>query len=232
MNQLRSLIAAQAETMKQFEPQSQQFASQQQEKYIHKQRAQLQKFDGVIRDKDEVIQSLRQELANNRERHLQEPDQVLQDAERKAQQPSTVYAAASTQPYATPVEKKTLHADVAVARVAPTPAFDSKFHSPELSLGASASNLNTKSSNKDSSAMVVPVRRRLQTKTPPAASSKYGVGEEESAFERTTSPVTAPDSRSSRLLRELRFSYCSSREMPFREFSKLRELIQQHPGTL
>ena len=42
------------------------------------------------------------------------------------------------------------------------------------------------------------------------------------------------------LLRELRFSHCSSREMPFREwdfsfrelFSELRELLREYPGTL
>ena len=115
-----------------------------------------------------MIQSLRRELANNRGRHLQELDQALQDAERRAQQPSPVYAAASTQPYATPVEKKTLHAVVAVAQAAPMPAF----HTPGLSPGASAGNLNIKSRNKGSSTMVVPVRRRLRTKTPPAAAQR------------------------------------------------------------
>ena len=93
MNQLKQLIAEQAETMKHFESHSQQFISQQQEEYAHKQHAQFQQFDGVPRDKDEVIQSLRQELANNRERRLRELDQALQDAERRAQQASPVFAA-------------------------------------------------------------------------------------------------------------------------------------------
>ena len=119
-----------------------------------------------------MIQSLRQELANNRERHIQELDPALRDAERRAQQPSPVCAAASTQPYATPVEKKTLHAVAAVAQAAPVPVF----RLPEVLLGSSV-----KSRNKVSSAMVVPVRRRLRTKTPPAAahstSSKSGIGE-------------------------------------------------------
>ena len=70
--------------MKRFDSHSQQFVSQLQEEYAHKQHTQLQKFDGVIRDKDEVIQSLRQELAINQERHLQELDQALQDAKRRA----------------------------------------------------------------------------------------------------------------------------------------------------
>ena len=46
------------------------------------------------------------------------------------------------------------HAVAAVAQVAHVPAF----HFPGLSLGASAGNLNTKSRNKGSSTMVVPVR--------------------------------------------------------------------------
>ena len=107
MDQLRQLIAQQAEAMKRFESHSQQFVTQQQEEYAHKQHTQFQQFDGVLRDKDEVIQSLRQELANNRERHLQELDQALQDAERRAQQSTPVFAGTSTQPYATSREKDT-----------------------------------------------------------------------------------------------------------------------------
>ena len=61
----------QAEAMKRLESQSQQFVTQQQEEWTHKQRALFQQFDGVIRDKDEVFQSLKQELANNQERRLQ-----------------------------------------------------------------------------------------------------------------------------------------------------------------
>ena len=92
MEQLRQLIAQQAEATKRFESQSQQHVTQQHEEWTHKQRTQFQQFDGVIRDKDEVIQSLKQELANNQERHLQELDQALQDAERRAQQSTPVFA--------------------------------------------------------------------------------------------------------------------------------------------
>ena len=56
-NQLRQLIADQAEAMKRFESQLQQFVSQQHEKHACKQHAQFQKFDGVVRDKDEATQS-------------------------------------------------------------------------------------------------------------------------------------------------------------------------------
>ena len=64
----------------------------------------------------------------------------------------------STQAYAAPVEKKTFQA--AVAHAAPVHA-----HSPTLSLGASAGNVNLRARRKGSSAMVIP-RRRLRTKTP------------------------------------------------------------------
>ena len=138
MNQLRRVIAEQSEATKQFESHSQQFVSHQQEEYAHKQHAQFQKFDSALRDKDAVIQSLKQELANNKEHYIQELEQAIQDAERRAQQPSPVFAdGPSTQPYATPVEKKTLHAVAAVAHAAPAPAF----HSPGLSLGTSCGEL-------------------------------------------------------------------------------------------
>ena len=87
VGQLRQLIAQQAEAMKRFESQSQQYVTQQHDEWTHKQRTQFQQFDGVIRDKDEAIQSLKQE---------QEPDQALQDAERRAQQSTPVFVFAGT----------------------------------------------------------------------------------------------------------------------------------------
>ena len=90
VEQRRQLMTQQAEAMKHCESQPQQYVTQQHEEWTHKQRAQFQQFDGVIRDKDKGIQSLRQELANNRERRLQELDQALQDAERRAQQSTPV----------------------------------------------------------------------------------------------------------------------------------------------
>ena len=128
MEQLRQLMSQQAEEMKRFESQSQQYVTQQHDEWTRKHHTQFQQFGDVIRDKDEFIQSLKQELANNRERHLQEVDQAFQDAERRAQQTTPVFAGTSTQPYATPVEKKTLNAVNAVAAVAhaePIPAFRS-----------------------------------------------------------------------------------------------------------
>ena len=113
---------ADAAAMKRFESQSQQHVTQQHDEWTRKHQTQVQKFDGVVRDTDEVIQSLTQELANNKERHLQELDQALQDAERRAQQSTPVFAGTSTQPHTTPVEKKTLTAVAAVAHAEPVPA--------------------------------------------------------------------------------------------------------------
>ena len=148
MEHLKELISQQAEAMKRFESRSQQYVTQQHEELTRKNHTQFQQFDSVIKDKDEVIQSLEQELANNQERHLQELDQALQDAERRAQQSTPVFAGISTQPYATPVEKKTLTAVAVVAHAEAVPAF----HSPGLSHGASAGNLNLKSKNKAAAA--------------------------------------------------------------------------------
>ena len=123
VEQLRQLISQQAEAAKRFESQSQQYVTQQHEEWTHKQRTQFQQFDRVIRDKDEVIQSLKQDLANNQvlqERHLQELDQALQDAEHRAQQSTPVSAETSTQPYAACREE--------VAHAEAIPAF----HSPGL----------------------------------------------------------------------------------------------------
>ena len=61
--------------MRRYETHSQQFVSQQQEEYVHKQHTQFQQFDSGLKDKDTVIQRLRQELANNKERYLQEIEQ-------------------------------------------------------------------------------------------------------------------------------------------------------------
>ena len=70
--------------------------------------------------------------------------------------------------YATPVEKKTLHAVAAVAHAAPVPVF----HSPGLSLPASAGNLSLKSKNKGGNATV----ETIENQTPPAAHWAPSVG--------------------------------------------------------
>ena len=86
MNQLRQLITEQVEAMKRYEVHSQQFVSEQQEECAHNQHTQFQQFDSALRDKDLAIQTLKQELANNKERSLLELEQARQDAERMAQQ--------------------------------------------------------------------------------------------------------------------------------------------------
>ena len=91
-----------------------------------------------------------------------ELEQARHDVQRMVDVQQPVFAdSLSTQPYATPVEKKTVHAIAAVGRAVPV-----QTHSPGLSLGASAGNTNLRVRNKGSNAMVGPVRRRLRTKTP------------------------------------------------------------------
>ena len=93
---------------------------------------------------------------------LTEFEQARMDAEHMVNMLRPVFAdGLSTQLYATLVEKKTVHAVAAVAHAVPVPA-----HSPRLSSGASAGSLNLRAKNKGNSAMVIPVRRRLRTKTP------------------------------------------------------------------
>ena len=100
--------------------------SHQQEEYAHKQHVLFHEFDGALIDKDFAVQALKQEQANQKEQALFELEQARQDMERMANTQLPVCADGfSTQPYETPVEKKTL-----------------QVHSPGLSLGASANNLS------------------------------------------------------------------------------------------
>ena len=168
IDQLRRMVAEQEDAMVRLEATSKHAFSHQYEEYAHKQQTLFQEFDGAIKDKDAAVHALKQELANRKEQALTELEQARQDAERMASISRPVFAdGLSTQPYATPVEKKTVQAVAAVAHAVPVQA-----HSPGLSLGASARSLNLRVRSKGSNAMVVPVCRRLPTKTPPIAQQR------------------------------------------------------------
>ena len=62
MNQLRRLVAEQAEATQRFESHSQQFVSRQQEEYAYKQHSQFQQFDGALAELRNPAQSLQQRL--------------------------------------------------------------------------------------------------------------------------------------------------------------------------
>ena len=161
MDQLRRLISEQSDAMLRVEAHSQHRISQQQEEHARKQQTQFQQFDSARKDKDLMVQRLTQELANQKEHFLEELEQALQDSERRSQVVHPVCAdGLSTQPCATPVEKKTFQA--AVAHAVPVQA------SQAFALGASAGDLNLRARTKGSSSMIIP-RRRLRTKTPRAA---------------------------------------------------------------
>ena len=137
------MVTEQEDAMARLEASSKHTFSRQYEEYAHKQQTLLQEFNGAFKDKDAVVHALAQELANHKEQTLTELEQARQYAERMADISRPVFAdGVSTQPYATPVEKKTLHAIVAVAHAVPVPA-----HSPALSFGASAGNLNLRARN-------------------------------------------------------------------------------------
>ena len=144
ISQLRQMVTEQKDALICLEAHSQHMVSQQQEACAHKQQALFQQFDGALKDKDSAVQVLTQELANDKERSLLELEQAHQDVEHRAQVARPVFAdVLSTQPYATPVEKKTFQA--AVAHAVPV-----QTHSPACSNGASAGNVNLKARSKGS----------------------------------------------------------------------------------
>ena len=130
MDQLRRMVTEQVYAVLRLEATSKHEFSCQHEKYAHEQQTLFQEFDGAIKDKDATVHALKQELANQQKQAFTELEQARQDAISRP-----VFAdGLSTQPYATPVEKKTVQAVAAVAHAVPVRA-----HS---SLGASAGNLN------------------------------------------------------------------------------------------
>ena len=93
------------------------------EKYAHKQQTLFHEFDSAIKDKVETVQALKHELAKQKEQTLTELEQARQDVERMANIARPAFADGfSAQPYATPIEKKTIHAVAAVAHAVPDPA--------------------------------------------------------------------------------------------------------------
>ena len=138
MDQLRRVVTEQEDATLRLEATSKHNFSRQYEEYAHKQQTLFQEFDGAIKDKDAIVHALKQELANQKEQAFVELEPSRQDAECIANVSRPMFADdLSTQPYATPADKKTVHAIAAVAHALPVPA-----HSPGLSLGASAGNLN------------------------------------------------------------------------------------------
>ena len=167
-DQLRHMVAEQEDAVVRLEATSKHAFSHQYEEHAHNHQTLFQEFNGALKDEDNTVHALKQELANHKEQALAELEQARRDAEHMANVTRLVSAdGLSAQPYATPTEKKIIQAVAAVAHAAPVSA-----HSLGLSLGSSAGNLNLRSRNKGSSATVFPVRRRHRTKTPPIAQQR------------------------------------------------------------
>ena len=122
-----------------------------QRKSAQEENALYQHFDDAIKEKDAQVHALQHELSR-----LQEKQRIQLEAERfeaeRISASTPVFAdGPSTVRFATPVEKVTTVAD---------------FHSPDMSLGASAGNMNLKTRTAGQT-MVINARRRLGMKTTP-----------------------------------------------------------------
>ena len=125
------MVAQQEDATARFEAESKHALSRQHEGYAHRQHALFQEFDGPIKDKDETVHALQRALVNHKEQALTELEQAHMDVKRMANVPQPVFAdGPSTQPYATPVQKKTVNAVAAVAQATPV-----QVHAAGLFLG-------------------------------------------------------------------------------------------------
>ena len=111
-----------------------------------------QRFDDAIKEKDAQVHALQHELSRLQEKQrIQLEAAECYEAERRAASTPVFAEGASTVRFATPVEKVATVAD---------------FHSPDMSLGASAGNMNLKTRTAGQT-MVINARRRLGMKTTP-----------------------------------------------------------------
>ena len=122
-----------------------------QRKSAHEEHALYQHFDNAIKEKDAQVHALQLEISRMQEKQRIQLEAELLDAERVTASAQVFAEKPSTVRFATPREK------VATA---------ASFHSPALSLGASAGNMNLKTRTAGQT-MVINARRRLGMKTTP-----------------------------------------------------------------
>ena len=107
--QLRMVVAELEDAMMFLEADSTQALCPQHEEHAHKQHASFHELDCVIRDKDETVHALQRELTNHKHHTFQEVEAAQLEAERLADRSRQAFAdGPSTQPYAAPIEKKTM----------------------------------------------------------------------------------------------------------------------------
>ena len=156
--QLRGLVAAQQEEFRsihgdcaELQRRSASTEAELQRRSTHEEHALYQRFDDAIKEKDAQVHALQHELSRLQEKQRDQLEAERFEAERRAASIPVFAEGASTVRFATPVEKVTTVAD---------------FHSPDMSLGASAGNLNLKTRTAGQT-MVINARRRLGMKTTP-----------------------------------------------------------------
>ena len=156
--QLRSLVAAQQEELRSIhhdctalQRKSATTEAELQRKSAHEEHALYQHFDNAIKGKDGQVHALQHKISRMLEKQRIQLEAERFEAERVTASAQAFAEGPSTVRFATPVEK--------VATVA-------NFHSPDLSLGASADNMNFKTRTAGQT-MVINARRRLGMKTTP-----------------------------------------------------------------
>ena len=182
--QLRGLVAAQQEELRsihsdcaELQRRSAATEAELQRKSTHEEHALHQHFDDAIKERDAQVHALQHELSRLQEKQRVQLEAECFEAERRAASIPVFAEGASTVRFATPVEKVATVAD---------------FHSPDMSLGASAGNMNLKTRTAGQT-MVINARRRLGMKTTPqpvvetAAKAEAKSSCTKNALQRTTS---------------------------------------------
>ena len=156
--QLRGLVAAQQEELRsihgdcaELQRRSVSTEAELHRRSTHEEHALYQRFDDAIKEKDAQVHALQHELSRMQEKQRIQLEAECFEAERRAASTPVFAEGASTVRFATPVEKVATVAD---------------FHSPDMSLGASAGNMNLKTRTAGQT-MVINARRRLGMKTTP-----------------------------------------------------------------
>ena len=156
--QLRGLVAAQQEELRsihqdcaELQRKSATTEAGLQRKSAQEEHALYQHFDDAIKEKDAQVHALQHEISRLQEKQRIQLEAERFEAERIAASTPVFADGPSTVRFAAPVEKVTTVAD---------------FHSPDMSLGASAGNMNLKTRTAGQT-MVINARRRLGMKTTP-----------------------------------------------------------------
>ena len=153
--QLRGLVAVQQEELRSIhqdcadlQRKSATAEAELQRKRAHEEHALYQHYDNAIKEKDAQVHALQHEISRMQEKQRIQLDAERFEAEHIAASAQVFADGPSTARYATPVDKVATVANFAFT------------HSPDMSLGAPAGNMNLKTRTA-SQTMVIKARRRL-----------------------------------------------------------------------